>query len=486
MSTKPTNFPKQGDDKPVSLASSRWERFPVGEALELRDEWPEIWAKGGNVLGNTQFRRLAPMAQNNRAPKTPTEEKAVRLREAWIARHYRDHRLAGIVAQIKWLAVGSRGIDYMRRVIAEAKDRMAKSQFVAPLEAIEGKRARFVITSGDIDRQGEIVDPNGWDFGPYMANPVILDSHRYGSISDIVGRAVSAPRREGDTWTVEMEFADTPMGELARRLVEQGMLKAVSVGFRSLQRRPEKGITRHVKQELLEVSLVAVPANPMALRLRAAIPYQDLELAGEDLAWDSAAAVERLRGWASSDGSGRPEAIDWERYRRAFMAVREGEEELLGGYRLPYADIVDGELRAVPRAIFAIAAVLAGGRGGVELEPAERAAALEQVAKYYEKLDRELPAGLRDELDKSYGTEEDIDQMKPEEEPKGVKNEALMELRDHLVQAVAILEAMLEGYGEDEGEEGDMPETAPVEAEEAAKEAETVAFARALLARLGG
>lgn len=482
-----TNFPTRGEDKPVSLASSRWERFPLGEAEELRDKWPEIWAKGGNVLGNTQFRRLAPMARDNRAPKTPTEEKAVRLREAWIARHYKDYRLPGIVAQIKWLAVGSRGLEYMRRVIAEAKDKMEKSQFVAPLEALEGKRARFIITSGDIDRQGEIVDPNGWDFVEYMRNPVILDSHRYGSIADIVGRAVSEPRREGDRWTVDIEFADTPMGELAERLVAQGMLKAVSVGFRSLQRRPEKGITRHVKQELLEVSLVAVPANPAALRIRAAVGYQDLELAGEELAWDSDAAVSRLRQWASGDGSGEPGAIDWSKYRRAFMVAPAGEEEAtLGGYRLPYADIIGGKLRAIPRAIFAIAALLAGARGGVKLEPEERAAVLEQVGKYYEKLDRELPAGLREELVRSYGMEEDLDQMKPEDEPKGVKNEALMELRDHLVQAVAILETMLEDYGEQDDQEDKMPENGEGEMEESAKEAEMVEVARALLARLGG
>jgi HK97 family phage prohead protease len=374
----------------------------------------------------------------------------------------------------------------MREIIAEAKDRMTKSQFVAPLEGLEGKRARFVITSDAIDRQGEIVDVDGWDFKAYMQNPVILDSHRYGSIADIVGRATGEPRRQGNGWTVDVEFAETPMGDLARRLVEQGMLKAVSVGFRSLQRRPEKGLTRHIKTELLEVSLVSVPANPEALRVRSALPFADLELAGEELAWDSSEAERRVRAWASSDGSGEPGAIDWSKYRRAFMAVRDGEEELLTGYRLGFADVIDGELRAIPRAIFAVAAVLAGGRGGVELEPAERRGVLENVARYYRKLDRELPASLRDELSRSYGMDEEIDEMSADTKPKGLKNESLMELRDHLVQAVAILETMLEDYEPEEQEMGDEQEMGANEAEDSAKEAEMVAVARALLARLGG
>ena len=60
------------------------------------------------------------MGQNG-TPKTPTDEKAIRLREAWSARHFKDHRLAGVIAQVKWLMVGSRGISHMKQVIDEAR-----------------------------------------------------------------------------------------------------------------------------------------------------------------------------------------------------------------------------------------------------------------------------------------------------------------------------------------------------------------------------
>ena len=124
METKKTDFPQRGDDQKVSIANSRFKVFPRAEAERLRTEWKEIWGKGGNILGNTQYRRLTKVMEQGGTPKTPTDEKAIRLREAWSARHFRDHRLAGVVAQIKWLMVGSRGLSHMRKVISDEKKRL--------------------------------------------------------------------------------------------------------------------------------------------------------------------------------------------------------------------------------------------------------------------------------------------------------------------------------------------------------------------------
>lgn len=116
-----TNFPKRGDDLKVSLRNSQYDSFPLAYALKLREEHPDIWRKGGNILGNTQFNRLRKVHSQMGEAKTPTDEKAVRLREAWAARHLKDHRLAGVVAQIKWLVIGSRGLSHMKQVIDEAR-----------------------------------------------------------------------------------------------------------------------------------------------------------------------------------------------------------------------------------------------------------------------------------------------------------------------------------------------------------------------------
>lgn len=116
-----TNFPKRGDDLKVSLRNSKYDSFPLAYALKLREEHPDIWGKGGNILGNTQFNRLRKVHSQMGEAKTPTDEKAVRLREAWAARHLKDYRLAGVIAQVKWLVIGSRGISHMKQVIDEAR-----------------------------------------------------------------------------------------------------------------------------------------------------------------------------------------------------------------------------------------------------------------------------------------------------------------------------------------------------------------------------
>ena len=125
----PTNFPDDGEDQQVALRNSEYERFPHAEAQDLKDNYPEIWNKGGNILGNKQYNRLKPIAERDSSiAQTETEEKAIRLREAWAARHFRDYRLAGVVAQIKWLVVGSRGLDHMRAVIRAEKNRLEAKQ----------------------------------------------------------------------------------------------------------------------------------------------------------------------------------------------------------------------------------------------------------------------------------------------------------------------------------------------------------------------
>lgn len=275
-----TDFPNPGDDRSVSLDNSDYPAFPVGYAKDLMENWPDIWDAGGNVLGNKQFDLLAPMASENRGPDSDQEEEAVRLREAWAARHFRDFQLPGVVAQMKWLVIGSRGLDHMKQVIQEAKDQVNQKTLNEALDqgqsAIDGiicqkaDGASFIISTDAIDRQGEVVDQDGWDFSNWMSNPVILDSHKYETIDDIIGKGIGKPYRVQNGWAIDIQFADTSRGQLAKRLVDSGMLKTVSVGFRSLQRKPDGGVMRHVKQELLEVSLVAIPANPQAIRIKGA------------------------------------------------------------------------------------------------------------------------------------------------------------------------------------------------------------------------
>lgn len=143
-----------------------------------------------------------------------------------------------------------------------------KAEFIG---ADEQTRAfTFRASTAAVDRQGEVIDQAGWQLEAYRRNPVILDSHRYGSIDDILGKAIRVESMP-EGLEVDVQFADTERGQMARRMVEDGFLRTVSVGFRSLGRKPGMRAGEpmtHTAMELLEVSMVAIPANRDAVRLR--------------------------------------------------------------------------------------------------------------------------------------------------------------------------------------------------------------------------
>jgi len=138
----PTNFPVDGEDQPVDLEKSQWKTFDPEYAEDLKINWPRIWKAGGNIEGNNQYRRLYPIAtRSNQEATTETEEMAIRKREAWIARHFEDggqfddpelspnlSNVAGIVAQIKWLAVGVLGERKMKAVLNELKAKLEEQK----------------------------------------------------------------------------------------------------------------------------------------------------------------------------------------------------------------------------------------------------------------------------------------------------------------------------------------------------------------------
>ena len=159
----PTNFPNDGDDETVSLGNSQWDVFDLEFAEMIKLKYPQIWRRGGNVKGNEQFRKLKPIAEGGGGVDTRSEEEAVRLREAWGARHSEDFRLAGVVAQMKWLVVGSRGERYMKDLIIDEMDRLDAEKAVKWLvpdgepqtRDLETEEGRAAVWRGFIDRVHE-------------------------------------------------------------------------------------------------------------------------------------------------------------------------------------------------------------------------------------------------------------------------------------------------------------------------------------------
>jgi HK97 family phage major capsid protein/HK97 family phage prohead protease len=134
-----------------------------------------------------------------------------------------------------------------------------------------GEGLEFVLSDDTVDSYGDIVDPKGWDLQNFKRNPIALFGHSSGNP---IGTWKDV-RVEGGKLIGKLVFA--AKGTSARideliSLVEQGILRAVSVGFMPIKSQPidpEKpyGPQKFIKQELREVSLVSVPANPAALAL---------------------------------------------------------------------------------------------------------------------------------------------------------------------------------------------------------------------------
>jgi len=114
---------------------------------------------------------------------------------------------------------------------------------------------------------------------------------------------------------------------------------------------------------------------------RSAIGAVGLHFAPRDTSWDAAAANKRIQDWA-----GGKENMDWAKYANAFFYVDSADKEKLGSYKLQFADLIDGKLLAIPKAIFAVAGVLNGARGGVDIPAADIASIKGKVSTYYSQM----------------------------------------------------------------------------------------------------
>lgn len=132
----------------------------------------------------------------------------------------------------------------------------------------EGDRViRGVATTPSPDRMGDIVEPLGVEF----KNPLpLLWQHQ---ASKPVGSVkFDKPTKAGITFEAKIEKTDEP-GTLKDRLdeawqsVKMGLVRAVSIGFRSLEETydREKGGWHFLRTEVMELSLVTIPAQPEAM-----------------------------------------------------------------------------------------------------------------------------------------------------------------------------------------------------------------------------
>lgn len=150
-----------------------------------------------------------------------------------------------------------------------------RASFDTEVKACEGesRTLTFTISSPAVDRMGDTIAIAGWKLDNYRKNPVVLWGH---DSTDFPVAKSSKIWIEGDKLKSEAEFipASNPAtGQHAEgilQLYKGGFLNATSVGFQPLKYAFTDDPKRRfgidfLEQELLEYSLVTVPANAEAL-----------------------------------------------------------------------------------------------------------------------------------------------------------------------------------------------------------------------------
>lgn len=102
--------------------------------------------------------------------------------------------------------------------------------------------------------------------------------------------------------------------------------------------------------------------------------------------WSAAAAEKRWRKWASSDGSGDEDKINWKKYESGFAVADPDKRGTLGAYGFLHHDIVDDKPVLVSAGMLAAGNAASGARTGTANKDAQT-----HLGPHYGQFDRDPP-----------------------------------------------------------------------------------------------
>lgn len=201
----------------------------------------------------------------------------------------------------------------------------------------------------------------------------------------IGGFPVSEAREDEKGLWVKGEInLDTQQGQEAFALAKQGVLTDMSIGFSITSRDAvsfeeiDDRIIRVIKEiELWEISLVSEPMNAAAkiTTVKGVEGVKELPIAARDAEWDEKAALERIS--------------ELENPTDAFLLVSINEKNE-AEVDMQIADVIDGKLQIIPKAVFAASMQVLGVKS-YEIPEGKREALASTLAGYYSKMGMESP-----------------------------------------------------------------------------------------------
>ena len=147
-----------------------------------------------------------------------------------------------------------------------------RKAFVTECKSIDiaTRSVDFVISTASVDRMGDTIAVDGWKLDTYRKNPVVLWAHDASMLP--IGKA-SNVRVEDGKLKARAEFMPKEISGMSNAVFEMirgGFLSATSVGFAPIKYAFSEAADRKfgidfIEQELLEFSVVPIPANAEAL-----------------------------------------------------------------------------------------------------------------------------------------------------------------------------------------------------------------------------
>lgn len=124
--------------------------------------------------------------------------------------------------------------------------------------------ARFVMSAASLDRVRDTIEPKAYSKAATKVDRLIaLFNHDYDKIVGYWGNLKAA----GDTLTGYIRFFPKDWGAMTKEMLEFGIPLGASIGFQGRAEANKHGGLHFHEIELLETSIVAVPAHPRAQQI---------------------------------------------------------------------------------------------------------------------------------------------------------------------------------------------------------------------------
>ena len=255
---------------------------------------------------------------------------------------------------------------------------------------------------------------------------------------------VDAPANELPGWILmKSAVEDSEMAELALKMLLEDSDMLLIDASQEVQEGARK-LREHLEGKIEDVE-------------KGVVPFQDHPIGPADRAWDSSAAIQRVRNFLEIENL--ESASDQRAYRQAFFWFDSEAPENFGSYKLPFVDIVDGRMVAIPRGLAAVAQRL----DQTDIPASDKDAIRRQLDRYRRKRERMEGQAKKSTMDRikelmSRGGDEEI--MASKEELAEIVSAGNQELLKGLAE---LLKPEAAEAPEDEASASGDAETEPTE-----------------------